>query len=58
MENHLKNGHNVDHGYLCYIWLSNASDTSGQSYKHFMLVNYDSRVVKWGIFQSGTTQES
>ena len=32
--------------------------TSGQSYKHFMLVNYDSRVVIWGIFQSGTTLES
>ena len=30
----------------------------GQSYKHFMLVNYDYRVVIWGIFQSGTTQES
>ena len=34
------------------------SETSGQSYKHFMLVNYDSRVVIWGIFQSGTTLES
>ena len=32
--------------------------TSGQSYKHFMLVNYDSRVVICGIFQSGTTLES
>ena len=31
---------------------------SGQSYKHFTLVNYDSRVVIWGIFQSGTTLES
>ena len=30
----------------------------GQSYKHFMLINYDSRVVIWGIFQSGTTLES
>ena len=28
---------------------------SGQSYKHFKLVNYDSKVVIWGIFQSGTT---
>ena len=28
---------------------------SGQSYKYFMLVNYDSRVVIWGIFLSGTT---
>ena len=25
-------------------------ETSGQSYKHFTLVNYDSRVVIWGIF--------
>ena len=32
--------------------------TCGQSYKHFTLVNYDSRVVIWGIFQSGTTLES
>ena len=32
--------------------------SSGQSYKHFTLVNYDSRVVIWGIFQSGTTLES
>ena len=32
--------------------------TSGQSYKHFTLVNYDSRVVIWGIFQSGMTVES
>ena len=31
---------------------------SGQSYKQFMLVNYDSRVVIWGIFKSGTTLES
>ena len=30
----------------------------GQSYKHFTLVNYDSRVVIWGIFKSGTTLES
>ena len=30
----------------------------GQSYKHFTLVNYESRVVIWGIFQSGTTLES
>ena len=32
--------------------------TSGQSYKHFTLVNYDSRVVIWGIFKSGMTLES
>ena len=28
-------------------------DTSGQSYKHFTIVNYDSRVITWGIFKSG-----
>ena len=30
----------------------------GQSYKHFTLVIYESRVVIWGIFKSGTTLES
>ena len=30
---------------------------SGRSYKHFKLVNYDSKVVIWGIFQSVTTLE-
>ena len=35
-----------------------ASADCGQSYKHFTLVNYDSRVVIWGIFQSGMTLES
>ena len=39
--------------------LSCANDqASGQSYKHFTFVNYDSRVIIWGIFQSGTTLES
>ena len=32
--------------------------TSGQSYKRFTLVIYDSRVVIWGIFKSGMTLES
>ena len=32
--------------------------TSGQSYKLFMIVIYDSRVVIWGNFKSGTTLES
>ena len=32
--------------------------TSGQSYKQFTLVIYDSRVVIWGILKSGTTLES
>ena len=30
----------------------------GQSYKQFTLVIYNSRVVIWGIFKSGTTLES
>ena len=30
----------------------------GQSYKHFTLVIYKSRVIIWGIFNSGTTLES
>ena len=29
-----------------------------QSYKASTIVNYDSRVVIWGIFKSGTTLES
>ena len=40
------------------MWMMNTSVTSGQSYKHFMLVNYDSRFVIWGIFELGTTLES
>ena len=32
--------------------------TCGQSYKASTIVNYDSRVVIWGIFKSGTTLES
>ena len=30
----------------------------GQSYKASTIVNYDSRVVIWGIFKSGMTLES
>ena len=32
--------------------------TSDQSYKTFMLVNYNSRVVIWSILKSCTTLES
>ena len=32
--------------------------TCGQSYKQFTLVIYESGVVIWGIFKSGTTLES
>ena len=32
--------------------------TSGQSYKQFMLVIYNSTVAIWGIFKSGMTLES
>ena len=35
-----------------------SSNTSGESYKQFMLVIYESRVVIWGILKSGTTLES
>ena len=31
--------------------------TIGQSYKGSTIVNYDSRVIIWGIFKSGTTLE-
>ena len=41
------------------VSLSEASRTyCGQSYNHFMIVNYDSSVVIWGIFKSGTTLEA
>ena len=44
---------------LLYYTFSLYYDTScGQSYKHFTIVNYDSRVVTWGIFKSCTTLES
>ena len=33
-------------------------ENSGQSYNHFTIVNYDSSVVIWGIFKSGTTLEA
>ena len=40
------------------LFLPSVISFSGQSYKQFTLVIYDSRVVIWGIFQSGTTLES
>ena len=40
------------------LMLGIGSDGSSQSYKQFTLVIYDSRVVIWGIFKSGTTLES
>ena len=39
-------------------WSIPKHSNSGQSYKHFMLVSYESRVVRWGIFKSCTTLES
>ena len=30
----------------------------GQSYNHFTIINYDSSIVIWGIFKSGTTLEA
>ena len=35
--------------------LAHSVSFSGQSYKQFMLVIYDPRVVIWGIFKSGPT---
>ena len=34
------------------------SDICGQSYKAYTIVIYDSTVIIWGIFKSGTTLES
>ena len=54
----------VERPYLCWRPPCGSGEdpwglvTSGQSYKQFMLVIYDSRVVIWGIFKSGTTLES
>ena len=49
-------------GHQCWWILTPAhsmqvSNTSGQSYKQFTIVIYDSRVVIWGNFKSGTTLE-
>ena len=43
---------------LCSLNLLMWTSASGQSYKAPTIVNYDSRVVIWGIFKSGTTLES
>ena len=43
---------------IVHVHFSIPKDHCGQSYKHFALVNYDSKVVIWGNFQSGTTLES
>ena len=43
---------------LAIFDLNGSGENSAQSYKAPMIVNYDSRVVIWGIFQSGTTLES
>ena len=40
------------------VWSNTNQSNSGQSNKHFTLVIYESRVVIWGIFKSGTTLES
>ena len=39
-------------------WPTGNTTSGGQSYKHFMFVNYNSMFVKWGIFESGKTLES
>ena len=38
--------------------VNNSKLISGQSYKASTIVNYDSTVVIWGIFKSGTTLDS
>ena len=43
---------------LQYLVMYLCESTSGQSYNHFMIVNYDSSVIIWGIFKSGTTLEA
>ena len=48
------NHFNIVHGQI----LKNNLAICDQSYKHFTIVNYDSRAVTWGIFKSGTTLES
>ena len=35
-----------------------SSDDTYKSYKGSTIINYDSEVVLWGIFKSGTTLES
>ena len=44
--------------FKCKIAWRQSHVTSGQSYNHFTIVNYDSSVVIWGIFKSGTTLEA
>ena len=41
-------------GSLGFLTHPTSSVTSGQSYKASTIVNYDPRVVIWGIFKSGT----
>ena len=42
---------------MAKYWKNNLA-ICGQSYKGSTIVIYDSRVVIWGIFKSGTTLES
>ena len=55
---------NPTHAIMALTGVTNAHEPSpqptacsGQSYKAFMIVNYDSRVLIWGIFKSSTTVE-
>ena len=45
-------------GHFWKHWATFYSNICGQSYKQFTIVIYDSRVVMWGNFKSGTTLES
>ena len=43
---------------MAVVTVHNKALICGQCYKQFALVTYESRVVIWGIFKSGTTLES
>ena len=48
----------LPNGGVCMDYYDECRVTSGQSYKQFTLVIYDSRAVIWGIFKSDTTLDS
>ena len=47
----------VQHSYATLKVVCNI-DSRGKSHKGSTIINYDSGVVIWGIFKSGTTLES
>ena len=59
----LDSSHQVNMFIMLYIKPADESKpvkvlASGQSYKHFMIVIYNPRVIIWGVFKSGTSLES